>query len=141
MPPRVLDDLPLGVRQWLCALRTIITLQLSSPQTQQLRRWRWRGRWRRLPARHPPAAQQPGGSQEGPGEVGSEGGGEGDGELRPHGGSWGESQDDFEIKLKELKGYLLTQCSTLQELKSASKPEMEPRYTKQNLLCKVHLLF
>lgn len=33
-------------------------------------------------------AQQPRGSQEGPGKVGSEGGGEGDGELRPHGGSW-----------------------------------------------------
>lgn len=33
-------------------------------------------------------AQQPRGSQQGPGKVGSKGGGEGDGELRPHGGSW-----------------------------------------------------
>lgn len=86
MSPRVLDDLPLSIRQRFSTLWTILTLHLSSPYSQQLRRWR--GRRRRLPARHPPAAQQPRGSQEGPGKVGSEGGGEGDGELRPHGGSW-----------------------------------------------------
>lgn len=84
-PPCVPDDLPLGIGQRLDALRPLLVLHLSSSHSQQRRRrgWRWR-----LPARHPPAAQQLGGSQQGPGEVGSEGGGEGDGELRPHGGNW-----------------------------------------------------
>lgn len=88
MSPRVLDDLPLCVGQGLGALRTIVALHLPSSHPQHLWGWRWRGRRRRLPARHPPAAQQPGGSQQGSGEIGSEGGGDGDGELRPHGGSW-----------------------------------------------------
>lgn len=99
VPPRVLDDLPLGVGQRLRALRTVLALHLSSLHSQQLRRWRgWR---RRLPARHPPAAQQPGGSQQRPGEVGSEGGGEGDGELRPHGGSLEERRDEKRSREEE----------------------------------------
>ena len=99
MVPRVLDDLPLSVGQRLRALWTIVAL--SSLHSQQLRRWRGR-RWR-LPARHPPAAQQPGGSQQRPGEVGSQGGGEGDGELRPHGGSWEGSRDEKRSREEEEK--------------------------------------
>ena len=34
---------------------------------------------------------------------------------------------DFEKKLKDMKAYLLTQCSTLKEMKIACKTEMDPR--------------
>ena len=34
---------------------------------------------------------------------------------------------DFEKKLKDMKAYLLTQCSTLEEMKIACKTEMDPR--------------
>ncbi|XP_076090895.1 protein adenylyltransferase SelO, mitochondrial-like [Mytilus galloprovincialis] len=33
----------------------------------------------------------------------------------------------FQAKLKDVKEYILTQCSTLEELKSMHKPEMDPR--------------
>ncbi|VDI48236.1 Hypothetical predicted protein [Mytilus galloprovincialis] len=34
---------------------------------------------------------------------------------------------NFQAKLKDVKEYILTQCSTLEELKSMHKPEMDPR--------------
>lgn len=99
--PRVLDDLPLGIRQRLRALRTVFAVPPAHPQ--QL--WRRRGQRRRLPARHPPAAQQPGGSQQRPGEVRGQGGGERDGELRPHGGSWGGgSQGEKRMRRRRREG-------------------------------------
>lgn len=92
--PRVLDDLPLGVRQRLGAPRTLVAARLCPPYSQQVGRRRHRRHRRRLPARHPPAAQRPGGSQQCPREVGSEGRGEGDGELRPQGGTRERSEEE-----------------------------------------------
>lgn len=99
--PCVLDDFRLGVGQWLGSFRAVLVAAVRDDHvvsTKQLRWRRWWGRRRgRLPARHPPAAQKPGGSQQRAGQVGRKGGGKGHGQLRPHGGSWrgepGEKKD------------------------------------------------
>lgn len=138
VPPRVLDDLPLGVGQRLRALRTVLALHLSSLHSQQLRRWR--GQRRRLPARHPPAAQQPGGSQQRPGEVGSEGGGEGDGELRPHGGSLEERRDEKRSREEEEESGRReeadgTQSQEKERENEAPLPPTELSHSKLSLAC------